>query len=227
MSKVRIHIFTGAYGSGKTEVSMNFAVELRKKYEKVALVDLDIVNPYFRSREAAGPLEEAGVNVIFPKGQLATADLPALSPDILRGLQDPECHVVFDVGGDEVGAVALGRFHPYFQEGLYEMNFVINTLRPFTKDFTGIEEKINGIMKTSRIKVTHLIANINMVSDTTPQDILQGYPVIKETSHKLNLPIKYFAIEESLRDAPELTEIAEPIRYIYLYNRPEWLRKNN
>lgn len=225
MSSTRIHIFTGAYGSGKTEVSMNYAVDLRKEYDKVALVDLDVVNPYFRSREAAGPLEEAGVEVIFPKGQLATADLPALSPDILRVLQDQEYHVVFDVGGDEIGATALGRFNPYFKEGQYVMNFVVNTLRPFTKDFVGIQEKMQEIMRTSRLKITNLVANINLVSETTGEDVVNGYPVIKEVSEKMDLPILYFAVEEGLKSDPELKEIAAPIRFIHLYNRPEWLRK--
>lgn len=224
MSDVRVHIFVGAYGSGKTEVSMNYAVKLRQDYEKVALIDLDIVNPYFRSREAAEPLQKAGVEVIFPKGQLRTADLPALSPEILSFLQDPDCHVIFDVGGDEVGAIALGRFKPYFKEGDYEMIFVVNTLRPFTKNLPEIEEKIKQISKTSRLKITHIVANINLVTETKIEDIFKGYSVIKEVSEKLDLPIKYLAVEESLKGKEELNKLEEPICYLQLYNRPEWLR---
>ncbi|AZR73451.1 hypothetical protein BBF96_08680 [Anoxybacter fermentans] len=225
MSDKRIQIFTGAYGSGKTEVSMNFAVDLKKEHEKVALVDLDIVNPYFRSREAAGPLREKGVEVIFPAGVLATADLPALSPHILRVLQNQQYQVVFDVGGDDVGAVALGRFNSYFKEDQYDMNFVVNTNRPFTRDVMGIEKIINKVMKSSRLKVTHLIANINLCNETTVEDIMKGYPIIKEVSSKLKVPIKYLAVEESLKDELDPNAFDEPVRFIHLYNRPDWLKR--
>lgn len=223
MSNQRIQIFTGAYGSGKTEVSMNFAVDLRKEYDKVALIDLDIVNPYFRSREAAGPLREAGVEVIFPGGALATADLPAISSDILRVLQDDDYKVVFDVGGDNVGAVALGRFNPYFQAG-YDMNFVVNTLRPFTRDMEGIQEIMKEVVQASRLKATHLVANINMVTETTVEDLQQGYSILKEVADTIGLPVKYLAVEESLKGRLDPTEFTEPIRWIHLYNRPAWLK---
>ena len=223
MSDVRIHVFVGAYGSGKTEVSINYAVKLRQEHEKIALIDLDIVNPYFRSREAAEQLEKAGVEVIFPKGQLRTADLPALSPEILSFLQDPDCHVIFDVGGDEVGAIALGRFKPYFREREYEMIFVVNTLRPFTKSVSEIEQKIEQISKTSRLEITHLVANINLVRKTKVEDILKGYTVVKNVAEILHLPIKYLAVEESFQDREEIKRLAEPISYLHLYNRPDWL----
>lgn len=221
----RIHIFTGAYGSGKTEVSMNYAVDLRREHDKVALVDLDIVNPYFRSREAAGPLKEAGVEVVFPAGALASADLPAITPDILRFMQDTDYQVVFDVGGDDVGAIALGRFKPHFQEGTYDMHFVVNTLRPFTRDFAGIKGIMDEVSLTSRLKITHLVANINLCGETTPEDIMNGYAVIKEVSEKTNLPVKYLAVEETMKGKLDLDKFAEPIRFIHLYNRPDWLRK--
>lgn len=225
MSNKRIQIFTGAYGSGKTEVSMNYAVSLRREHEKVALIDLDIVNPYFRSREAAGPLREAGVDVIFPSGALASADLPAITPDINRVLQDEEYKVVFDVGGDNVGAIALGRFHPYFGEGQYDMNFVINTLRPFTRDVEGIREILQEVSQASRIQVTHLVANINIVTDTTVEDILHGYQVIKEASAAFELPVKYLAVEETLKGKLPEEAFDVPVQYIHLFNRPDWLKK--
>lgn len=225
MSDNRIHIFTGAYGSGKTEVSMNYAVNLRKEFEHVALIDLDIANPYFRSREAAGPLREQGLEVVFPGGVLASADLPAISPEILRVLQDDRYQVVFDVGGDNVGAIALGRFKQYFKEGLYNMYFVINTLRPFTQDLPGIKQIMDEVMAASRLKVTHLVANINLCGETTPEIITEGYPVIKEVARELALPIKYLAVEETLKDQINQAAFAEPLRFIHLYNRPDWLKK--
>lgn len=224
MSNQRIQIFTGAYGSGKTEVSMNHAVELRKVHEKVALIDLDIVNPYFRSREAAGPLREAGVEVVFPSGALASADLPAISPDINRVLQDEEYQVVFDVGGDNVGATALGRFKPYFAEGRYDMNFVINTLRPFTREAEGIREIMEEVALASRIRITHLVANINLVLDTRVDDILSGYRVIKEVADIMNIPVKYLAAEETLKGKLPEDAFETPVRYIHLFNRPDWLK---
>lgn len=220
----RIQIFTGAYGSGKTEVSMNYAVDLKKEYSKVGLIDLDIVNPYFRSREAADLLTEKGVEVIFPSGALATADLPALSPDILRLLQNEEYQVVIDVGGDNVGAVVLGRFKPYFTEGNYEMNFVVNTLRPFTSNVEGIQAMIEEITQASKLKVTHLVANINLCGETSSEDIAAGYRIVQEVSEKLQIPVKYIAVEESLQDDSKLAKLDVPIRFIHLYNRPGWLK---
>lgn len=225
MSNKRIQIFTGAYGSGKTEVSMNYAVDLRKNHEKVALIDLDIVNPYFRSREAAGPLREKGVEVIFPSGALASADLPAISPDINRVMQDEEYQVVFDVGGDNVGAIALGRFHPYFADGQYDMNFVINTLRPFTREVEGIREIMEEVIQASRIQVTHLVANINLVNDTRVEDILNGYQVVKAASEAFDLPVKYLAVEETLKGRLSEEAFDAPVRYIHVFNRPDWLKK--
>ncbi len=222
MSNKRIQLFTGAYGSGKTEVSMNYAENLRKNYDKVALVDLDIANPYFRSREAAGPLEEAGIEVI-PKGRLANADLPALSPEILRVLQDTSYQAVFDVGGDDVGAIALGRFNPYFKEGEYDMNFVINTLRPFTQNPEGIMGIMEEVMHAARLKITHLVVNINLCGETNVEDIKAGYQIVKEVSEKRGLPIRYIAVEESLKEDINLEDFVEPIQYIHLYNRPTWM----
>ena len=225
MTDKRIHIFTGPYGSGKTEVSMNFAVELKEKHEKVALIDLDIVNPYFRSRQAAKPLSEAGVEVIHPPGKLANADLPAISRDITRVLRDDSYVVIFDVGGDDVGATALGRFNPHLRDRQCEMHFVVNTNRPFSKDVESIEEILRKVEKASRLEVDDLVGNINLCNETKVSDIEKGYTVLEEASQELDLPINYLAVEESLKDEIDSDKFGAPVKFIQLYNRPVWMRK--
>ena len=134
MEAKRITIFTGPFGSGKTEIAVNYALHLNRHGEKVGLVDLDIVNPYFRSRALSQWLKEAGIDLVSTQPGLEMADLPALSPRIFSFLQSPDHQVIFDVGGDPVGARVLGRFQPYFQTNPYRLWLVVNPYRPGYED---------------------------------------------------------------------------------------------
>lgn len=209
----RLNILTGDFGSGKTEVSINFAQYLvLSGNSKVALVDLDIVNPYFRSREAADLLAENGVEVIYPTGEVAQADLPIITPVVYKVLQNKEYTAVFDVGGDDIGARALGSLYNYFKTEDYQMILVVNNNRPFTRDLQGVLAMKDAIERTSRLKINALIANPNLGCDTTPRIIEVGHEMIQEFAEKLKLPLLFTAITEELIDSVNIEGKILPLK---------------
>jgi MinD-like ATPase involved in chromosome partitioning or flagellar assembly len=200
MEDKRITLFTGNFGSGKTEISLNYALHLRENNKKVAVVDLDVINPYFRSRAKSELMEDHDVEVIYPK-KLKHADLPVITADIKKLLQNEEYYGVIDVGGDEDGATVLGSIADSVKETAYELNLVVNTKRPFTDNVEGIIKMKEKIESASKIKVDNLICNINLGEESSIQEIKKGYPIIKEASKELDLPIKFIAIKKDLVDA--------------------------
>ncbi|SFR02526.1 hypothetical protein [Desulfoscipio geothermicus] len=221
----RITIFTGNLGSGKTELAINFALWLKKKHQRVGIVDLDIINPYFRTRIMKDYLEKMGLRVICPPGKLAGADVPALSPAILGVLEDEQGMGVFDVGGDDIGATALGRFKPYLPEGAYHMYFVANACRPFTGKPAGIVKMLRSVEKASRLKVTALVSNTNLGLATDPDTVMAGHAVVEEAARQLQLPVAFMAVKSDL--APEMTRRVPqvPVFPVDLRMLPPWLRE--
>lgn len=189
--KSKIYITVGHYGSGKTEFSINFALSLAKTHDKVFLVDLDIVNPYFRSNDARSLLESKGITVIAPDYAGTNVDIPALPPEIMRIFNVEDAHIVVDVGGDDDGAIALGRYKQFFETAGYEMSLVVNTRRPLSGTVEEIIEMKQNIEYASRLTITNIIADTNISSETTKEIIEEGYKITKEAAEKLNLPVKY------------------------------------
>ncbi|MGG7162984.1 ATP-binding protein [Clostridium ihumii] len=188
----RIRVFTGHFGSGKTEIAINYAINLAKEGNKVAIVDLDIVNPYFCVRDLKKELEEKyNIRVISSNPEYVNAELMVVPAEVMAVFNDKSYEVVFDVGGDDVGAIGLGQYNKYFNEEPYDMYFVINTTRPFTADDEGIKEYIGAIQRSSRLKVTHLISNTNLSYETTKEHILKGDREVEKVSKELNLPHPY------------------------------------
>lgn len=217
----RIRIFTGHFGSGKTEIAINYAMNLRNRGLKVCIADLDIVNPYFCTRDETEMLEKKGIRVISTSKALANAELAVIAPETLSVFNDKTYDVVLDVGGDGDGAAALGQFNRYFKEEDYDMYFVINTSRPFTKDADGVIEFMKSIEAASRLKVKYLINNTNMSYETKVEDILKGQRVVLEVSKKTGLPVKYTTVKEDL--ASELPDnIVGEIFPIKLFMLPPW-----
>lgn len=175
----KLIIIVGHYGSGKTEFALNYALRLKQKADKVNLVDLDVVNPYFRSRDFAQEFLKKGINVVSAEKGFENADMPALSPRIFGCLQDDD-PTLFDVGGDDAGALALGYYHNYFMKMPYEMWCVVNANRPFTSDAHKAYEYIKDIERSSRLNITHVINNTHMLGLTTPADIQKGEDVADE-----------------------------------------------
>ncbi len=213
LANSNIYIVTGHYGSGKTEFSVNFALELKKTYENVILVDLDIVNPYFRSNDARALLEQAGVCVIAPEFAGTNVDIPVLPPEIMRIFEEKDAKIVLDVGGDDDGAIALGRYKHFFDTSDYEMLLVVNTRRPLTQTKDEIIEMKQNIETASRLSVTGLVLNTNIADDTTHEIVTEGYEILKNVSSDTNLPIRYVCATESAAKGLTLP-VSEKLFYI-------------
>lgn len=196
----RVRIIIGHYGSGKTEFAVNYAFGLAAQGKKTSIVDLDIVNPYFRSREIEPQFVEKGIRVISSSIKGLSGDLPALSPEIYSVLQDTSYEVVFDVGGDMVGARALGRYHEYFDREPYDMLFVLNANRHQTNTVDGAVSYLRSIEDSSKQKVTALVNNTHLCGNTTVEEIMKGQKLCEDVSTVLGLPIKYVVVEKKFVD---------------------------
>lgn len=220
----RIRIITGHYGSGKTEFAVNYTLGLAATGKKTSIVDLDIVNPYFRSRELEPYFNERGIRVISSSIKGLAGDLPALSPEIFTVLQDKSYEVVLDVGGDKAGATALGRYHEYFDAEPYDMLFVINANRRQTNSVEGAIRYLKSIEEGSRQKVTALVSNTHMCGETTLEDIIKGLELCEGVSQALGLPLKYVAAEERFFNLlPQ--DKQEKLFPINLYMKKPWEEK--
>lgn len=217
-----ITIFTANLGSGKTEISINFARELQQRGKQVSLVDLDIINPYFRTRLAKDNLANQGLKVVCPPGELVNADVPALTPAIRGALQAKEGFCVCDVGGDDVGAIALGMYKPILQEGRYDLYFVVNTCRPFTKDLAGVLKIMHSIENNSRLKVTGLVSNTNLGRQTDVQIMLEGYYKVLEMAQTLNLPLAFMASPSKFVKDLKIKLPNVPVLPLEFYMRTPW-----
>lgn len=217
-----VTIFTGNLGSGKTEIAINFALNLLQQGNQVSLVDLDIINPYFRTRLAQQALTDKGLQVICPPPQLANADVPALSPAIAGALQTQSGYCVCDVGGDDVGAIALGRFKPYLPPERYQFYFVVNACRPRTGTVDGILEILAGVERNSRLKATALVNNTNLGAETSCEVVLDGYKVVERAAKELGLPVAFTAVSKELASELIASGIKTPVLPLDFYMLTPW-----
>ena len=222
MADKRLRVFTGHFGSGKTEISVNYAIELARHNKDTCIVDLDIVNPYFSVREVRDYLESLGIRVVALPMEITNAELSTVPADVLAAFNNKSYEVVLDVGGDDMGAVALGQYNRFFKEEPYDMFFVINTNRPYTSTAEGIMEYVDSIQRSSRLKVSYLINNTNMSYETTVDDVLRGQTIVEEASQNMNIPIKYTCVSEDIPDKL-LNKINNEIFKLKIFMRPVWL----
>ncbi len=195
--KDRIFIFSGYYGSGKTEVSTNFALRLKPHNEKVALADMDVVNPYFRSRDKGDMFESRGIRLIAPPSRINAADLPTLTAEIGGFIDNDEYKVVLDMGGDDVGTIPLGSVkNRIMSKGRFEVFIVANINRPFTKNAQGIEQMSEMIYKMSGLKPSAVISNTHLKQYTDEDMIMRGAEECAAFSKKNHLPFKYVTIPD-------------------------------
>ena len=221
MSK-RIEIFVGSFGSGKTEIAINYSIHCRKSYSQVAIVDLDIVNPYFRTREAKEALNFKQIKVVSPEGKLTYTDVPLISPEIKGLIQNSDYHLILDVGGDDIGAVVLGNFRYFIKDLDYEMLLVVNSYRPFTQNIPQIKQMAQEIENTSRLKISGIVSNPNLSSQTDEETIKQGHILIKQASRKLKVPIKFICINERFSQKIKTEDFEEPIFYLKRFMKLPW-----
>lgn len=222
MSDRRIRVITGHYGSGKTEFAVNYALALAKTGKKVCLVDLDIVNPYFRPREKAEELKALGVEVISSSIGGAAIDVPALSAAVLKPIHQKDVETVIDLGGDPMGARVLSRYYQDLQNEEIDFFFVVNAYRPETADLEGALSYLRRIEATARQRITGLINNTHLMRSTKPEDVLIGQKLTEELSRATELPIRYVSCLESVaKEIPR--DIEGEIFPLQLYMREQWM----
>ncbi len=198
MEQKEITIFVGHFGSGKTETALNYVLDKHKDDDKTVLIDLDIVNPFFRSSDLKSILNEKGIELISPNFVATTSDVPSLPGSIQGAFVRDLTRIVFDVGGDGVGAKVLSTYNPYFEQNAYRMYLVINTKRPMTDRAEGILEYLQVIEQKSRLKISHLICNANLADETDLQIVEEGYKIVQEVSIRTGLPIAWVNINNLL-----------------------------
>ncbi|MBR4445820.1 MAG: hypothetical protein IKS37_08020 [Solobacterium sp.] len=194
----RITLLAGHYGSGKTNIAVNMAMDLKKQAENTAIADLDIVNPYFRTLDSRRELEEAGIRLIVSPYANTNLDIPALPQEMYAIVHDKTMHSIVDVGGDDRGALALGRLSAMIREDDYDMFLVINKSRPLTPDADSVLEVIAEIETAGRLKFTGIINNTNLGAETDAETVLRSIPFAEEVSRRTGLPIVCTTVEERL-----------------------------
>ena len=201
MDHKRLTLFAGHYGSGKTNIAVNYALLLASEGKKVCVADLDIVNPYFRTADSAAEFEKAGVELISPKFANSNVDLPALPAEAYRLVQDKSIYGVMDIGGDDRGAYALGRYVPYMkQEGNYRMVFVANCCRPLTRTAEEAMEVMREIEAACGLAFTHIVNNSNLGSETDAQTVLDSQAYVQKLSTLSGLPVLFTSVRMDLAD---------------------------
>ena len=197
----RITLFSGHYGSGKTNASVNFAVSLAKSGKKVSVYDMDIVNPYYRTLDAKDRLNAEGVHLVVSGFANSNVDLPSVSAESYAMIHDKSRYAVVDIGGDDRGALVLGRFSEEIKaENDYEFIYVLNKFRPETRDIESAFQVFNEIENACKIKFTAIMSNGNLGKETTKSDVLEGLEFSKEFAKKVGLPVKYTGVWGELLD---------------------------
>ena len=195
----RISIFCGHYGSGKTNIAVNYAMALRKEEPRVTIADLDTVNPYFRTKDSDRELQAADINLIVSEFANTNLDTPALPQQLYAIIDDKSSCMVVDIGGDDRGAYALGRFADGIkEENNYEMLLVLNHYRPLTSTPEEAIEIMHEIEEACHLSFTGLVNNSNLGDETTPEDVLKTVAYTQAVSEATGLPIRFTTVKESI-----------------------------
>ena len=216
----RISIVTGHYGTGKTEFSVNLALALAAEGASVMLADLDIVNPYFRSRERRNLLEEAGVRLISSSQSCSDADVPALPAELLTILENRNLRGVLDIGGDPVGARVLARFQPKLVQEDYQLIYVLNANRPEVRTVETAVTYLRGIEATTGLTCTGIVNNTHLCGETTEDEIRKGAALAVEVSQETGIPVLCHVAEEKFLSA--LSDLPETVFPITIKMKKPW-----
>lgn len=221
----RLKIVIGAYGSGKSEISVNLALKMRKEDPsgKLLLADLDIVNPFYRSADAAKVLEENDIRLISPMYAGSNVDAPVLSGEVYVIFDDESYRGVFDIGGEDMGATILGSMKTRLDNTDAELLMAVNTRRPFTATADEIIIMASELTEASKMKITGFINNTNVLEDTKPEDIIEGEKILSEVSAKTGIPVVMTTVMEGvmtedqmkLLSSPEVMTMRRTIKYAY------------
>ncbi|MDR0965141.1 MAG: hypothetical protein LBM75_01305 [Myxococcales bacterium] len=195
----------GPYGSGKSELSLALARLMarqrgatRARFARVALGDIDVLKPYFRSRESGEPLRIEGVTLLAPGGCLRDADLPILTPELRGALLDPDTQLILDVGGDPVGARALGSLRDAMVPGECDVWLVLNKNRPFMQSVQSVIEQAQKIQSAAGLELTGIVSNTHMMEETTVDDIAEGLDLAQRVGRELGIPVRLVGLNEEM-----------------------------
>ncbi len=186
------------FGSGKTELSLNTAILLKQKQTHVALADIDIISPYFRSRDEKSFLEEMEIKMVTVPEKYMHADLPIIPPEVGGYISNPDFITVVDVGGNEDGAIVLGSLRNFIDKAKKSVFFVVNIFRPFSATKEEIISNIDRISKTGKIKIDYLVNNSNVGSETKFNDIKMGEEILTEVSKKIGIPLAFTSVDQDI-----------------------------
>ena len=201
MNHKRLTLFAGHYGSGKTNIAVNYALQLAREGKKVCIADLDIVNPYFRTADSADVLKEAGIDLISPKFANSNVDLPALPAEAYRLVEDKSSYGIMDIGGDDRGAYALGRYTPFIKkENNYRMIFVANCYRTLTRTATDALEVMREIEAACGLRFTDIVNNSHLGNFTDVQTLLDSQPFIDQLCELSGLPLYLTTVRADLAE---------------------------
>ncbi len=214
----KITIICGHYGTGKTNLAVNLALQAAEEGETVTVMDMDVVNPYFRTADFRELFDRKGIRLIAPTYAGTNLDIPVLPPTVAAAIRAGEGRLFLDVGGDDDGAVALGGFSAILEEKGYSMLFVVNTRRELEPDPQTDADLLERIQRCSRLRVTHLINNTNLGCETTPQVIRESQSYLQELSRMTGIPVLFTAVEKRyIGDFP-----AGEILPIEIFVKPPW-----
>lgn len=199
MEYKRLTILCGHYGTGKTNCAVNMAMDLKRQYPKVAVADLDIVNPYFRTKDSEAEFEKAGIELICSRYANTNLDIPALPENLYRITEDRDTKMILDIGGDDSGAIVLGRLaSAILDENDYEMLTVINKYRPLTPDVESTVEVLREIEAASRIPFTGIVNNSNLGEETTPEDVAASLKYAEDVASAMGIPVVMTTVKADL-----------------------------
>ena len=219
MEHKRLTILCGHYGSGKTNVAVNLAFKLREQHDRVTVADLDIVNPYFRTKDSMREFDERDIRLICSPYANSNVDIPALPQELYSVTDDKGQTVVLDIGGDDRGALALGRLAPQIKdEGNYAMLMVINRYRPLTPDVPSTLEVMREIETACGIPFTGLVNNSNLGEETTADDVLSSMAYADAVALATGLPLVMTTVKDTLYDA--LKEQIDDLFPLRLQDKP-------
>jgi len=195
----RTFAFVGDFGSGKTEIAINFALLRKALGKEVAIADLDVINLYFRSREHVDYLEERGIRVVLPPREYRNADVPMITPTVIGSISDRKVDLILDIGGEENGIAVLGYLSEYLFREDYEIVLVINGRRPFTRTEEDIVELHSRLREKARgLKINSLVNNTNLMEETTGRIVKEGEDLLKKVSKTLSIPIAFNSVAEGV-----------------------------
>ena len=217
-----IVVIVGNYGSGKTEVSINLAVNKKRAGVDVKIADLDLVNPYFRTREARRQLSALGIDMALPPEEYLQADLPVLSPVVAALIKNPVELTIVDAGGDDAGATVLATLADAFEGKSFQMLQVVNPLRPFTGTVEGCLKMRSEIESASKMTINGIIGNSNLIDETKPEDIYNGYEFVKLLSQESGLALKFITVPSDLMTEIDISRFSCPVLQIERQLVPPW-----